>query len=121
MRELGSAPGRTLTTSVGAYPVWLQAFHYCSEFATHADDVGAPVAAHEEPGRTGWRAKVGRFALRERRSPVEVGAVDGGFAVRLDEVSAELAAADFVSATVDRLPPDFALDPKLRAGLVCLA
>ena len=99
----------------------MQAFHFCSEFATHADDVGAPVAAREEPGRTDWRAKVGRFALRERRSPAQVEEVEGGYAVRLDEVTADLRAADFVTATVDRLPPGFALDPKLRAALICLA
>ncbi len=122
MRDLGSdSHDRTLATSVGPYPVWLQAFHYCSEFATHADDVAAPVSAQEEPGRTGWRARVGRFALRERKSPVRVEAADGGFVVGLGEVTAELSAADFVTATVDRLPPGSALDPKLRAALVCLA
>jgi uncharacterized protein (TIGR03083 family) len=122
MRELGAgSPGSTMTTSVGPYPVRLQAFHYCSEFATHADDIGAPVAAGEAPGRTGWRAKMGRFALRERKSPVEVAAADGGFRVVLGELPAELSAADFVAATVDRLPPDFPLDPKLRAALICLA
>jgi uncharacterized protein (TIGR03083 family) len=122
MRELGAGSrGSMLTTSVGPYPVWLQAFHYCSEFATHADDVGAPVAAQEAPGRAAWRAKVGRFALRERRSPVEVQAVDGDFLVVLEGLRAKLSAADFVDATVGRLPPDFALDPKLRAALICLA
>jgi hypothetical protein len=70
---------------------------------------------------TDWRAKVGRFALRERRSPPQVDAVDGGFAVLLDEAAGELCAADFVRATIDRLPPGFALDPKLRAALICLA
>jgi uncharacterized protein (TIGR03083 family) len=122
MRELGAGSRDSmLTTSVGPYPVWLQVFHYCSEFATHADDIGAPVAAQEAPGRAAWRAKVGRFALRECRSPVEVQAVDGGFLVVLEGLRAELSAADFVDATVDRLPPDFALDPKLRAALICLA
>ena len=40
-----------------------QAFHCSSDYATHADDVGAPVAPGEEPGRTAWRVSVGRFAL----------------------------------------------------------
>ena len=30
-----------LTTAAGPYPAGLQAFHYSSEYATHADDVGA--------------------------------------------------------------------------------
>lgn len=122
MRELGSAsPDATLETSVGPYPVWLQAFHYCSEFATHADDVGAPVAPHEEPGRTRWRVRVGRFALREQESPVAVETAGEGLLVRLGEASAELSAADFVTATVDRLPPGFPIDPGLRSALSCLA
>ncbi len=122
MRERGAGSrDATLATSVGPYPVWLQTVHYCSEFATHADDVGAPVTAAEAPGRTAWRAKAGRFALREREAPVTVEAAGGGFLVALDDVRAELSAADFVDATVDRLPPGFPLDPRLRAALICLA
>ena len=48
MTELGrDAP---LTTAAGPYPAGLQAFHYSSEYATHADDVGAPVAPAEATG-----------------------------------------------------------------------
>jgi uncharacterized protein (TIGR03083 family) len=122
MRQRGSASrDATLETSVGPYPVWLQTFHYCSEFATHADDVGAPVAAHEEPGRTHWRVQVGLFALRERESPLRVETAGTGLRVRLDGMSAQLAAADFVTATVDRLPHGFEIEPRLRSGLACLA
>jgi hypothetical protein len=44
-----------LTTAAGRYPAGLQAFHYSSEYATHADDVGAPVAPGEWPERTAFR------------------------------------------------------------------
>jgi hypothetical protein len=40
-------------------------------YATHADDVGAPLAAGERPARTAWRVSFGRFALTERDAPVE--------------------------------------------------
>ena len=53
-----------LITAAGPYPAGLQAFHYSSEFATHADDVGAPVAPGEEPGRTAWRVSFGQVRAR---------------------------------------------------------
>jgi uncharacterized protein (TIGR03083 family) len=63
MRELG--PDALLDTMAGPYPNGQQAFHYDSEYATHADDVGAPVSEEEADGRTAWRVAVGRFALGE--------------------------------------------------------
>jgi len=119
MRERGR--DGTLETSVGPYPVGLQAFHYASEYATHADDIGVPVRPYEEPARTDWRVRVGRFVLGERHSPAEVEPLDGSFRVSVGNVSAELSAADFVTATVDRLPPDHPLDATLREALACLA
>jgi uncharacterized protein (TIGR03083 family) len=62
MRLLGR--GGTLQTSVGPYPAGLQALHYSSELATHADDVGLPVSPPEEGARTRWRVAFGAFALR---------------------------------------------------------
>jgi hypothetical protein len=119
MRELGR--DNTVETSVGPYPVGLQAFHYASEYATHADDIGVPVQPYEEPGRTAWRARVGWFVLGERHSTAEVEPLDARFRVSVGNVDAELSAADFVTATVDRLPPDHPLDPALRSALACLA
>jgi uncharacterized protein (TIGR03083 family) len=116
MRALGR--DATLATSVGPYPVGLQTFHYCSEFATHADDVGVPGA--DEPGRVGWRARVGLFALAERGSPAEV-EHNGDYAVRVPGAQARLTPAEFVEATVARLPDDHPLDPRLRDALRCLA
>ncbi|HWG64460.1 MAG TPA: maleylpyruvate isomerase N-terminal domain-containing protein [Streptosporangiaceae bacterium] len=110
-----------LMTSVGPYPAGLQAFHYCSEYATHADDVGAPVAAGEEPGRTAWRVSVGRFALAEQDSPVKTFEAERTITVVLGDVSADLAPGDFVEATVGRLPAAHPLDPEMREALRCLA
>jgi uncharacterized protein (TIGR03083 family) len=119
MRERGA--GATIPTMAGPYPVGLQTFHYCSEYATHADDVNVPVENGEEPGRTAWRSRVGIFALSEKDSPVRVEEIAGGFRVELHDRAAELSAADFVDATTGRLSPGHRLDPALRTALVCLA
>jgi uncharacterized protein (TIGR03083 family) len=119
MRDLGA--DATVPTMAGPYPVGRQTFHYASEYATHADDVKVPVEPGEEPGRTAWRARVGLFALDEQNSPVRVEEIAGGFRVGLDDLSAELSAADFVDATTGRLSTDHALAPELRGALVCLA
>ena len=83
--------------------------------------MGAPVAPGEEPGRTAWRVSVARFALDERNSPVKTFPSERSVLVHLASMSAELPAADFVAATVGRLPPGFPLDPTLRDALRCLA
>jgi hypothetical protein len=119
LTELGrDAP---LLTAAGPYPAGLQAFHCSSDYATHADDVGAMVAAAEEPDRTAWRACLGRFALAEQNSPVKIISSERSILVHLGSVSAELPAADFVAATVGRLPPGYPLDPTLADALCCLA
>jgi uncharacterized protein (TIGR03083 family) len=110
-----------LATSAGPYPVGLQAFHYDSEYATHADDVDAPVAPGEEPARTRWRAAVGVLALREQDAPVGLEATAAGYRVRVGAVAADLSPPDFVAATTDRLPADHPLDQRIREALVSLA
>ncbi|GAA2871011.1 hypothetical protein GCM10010517_31320 [Streptosporangium fragile] len=119
MRALGrDAP---LQTSVGPYPVGLQTFHYASEYATHADDVGAPVGEDEIDERAWWRARVGAFALREQGSQVEIALTADGVWVYAFGTSTQLSEPAFVEATVARLPQDYPLDRKLRAALRCLA
>jgi uncharacterized protein (TIGR03083 family) len=119
MRERGAHD--TLPTMAGPYPVGLQTFHYDSEYATHADDVGVPVAGSEEPGRSQWRARVGLFALSEKDTPVRVEETGDGYRVRLGEQSADLSRAEFVDATTARLPDDHPLPSALRTALRCLA
>jgi len=119
MRERGA--DATLPTMAGPYPVGLQTFHYCSEYATHADDVGAPVRAEEEPARTDWRCRVGLFALSELDGPVRVEAAGDRYLVRLGEQRAELSPAEFVDATTARLPAHHPLPSPLRTALRCLA
>jgi uncharacterized protein (TIGR03083 family) len=110
----------TLPTMSGPYPVGLQVFHYASEYATHADDVGVPDG--DAPSRVRWRARVGRFALTERAAPVAVDQDgDGDYAVSTAGARATLTPAEFVAATSGRLPDGHPLGPRLREALRCLA
>lgn len=119
MRGLGR--GGTLQTSVGPYPAGLQAFHYDSEYATHADDVGAPVTDEEAAGRLAWRVEFGLFALQEHGSKARIERDGDRITARVDGVAAELTEAEFVEATVGRLPAAHPLDPRIRGALRCLS
>ncbi|TDD08795.1 maleylpyruvate isomerase family mycothiol-dependent enzyme [Nonomuraea deserti] len=119
MRELG--PDAPLDTMAGPYPNGLQAFHYDSEYATHADDVGAPVSADEAEGRTSWRVAVGRFVLAEQEAEVQVEQTAEQIRASVDGVGATLSPAQFVEATVGRLPASSGVDPRVAAALRCLA
>ncbi|MFS1300889.1 maleylpyruvate isomerase family mycothiol-dependent enzyme [Streptosporangium longisporum] len=151
-RENGDTRGRmralgrdaSLPTFAGPYPVGSQTFHYASEYATHADDVGAPVAPDEAAARARWRARVGVFVLAEQNAEARAelvgtgGAGDtgsagntgdtgsggnGGNAVRVHAygTSQELSLPVFVEATVGRLPEDHPMEARLRDALRCLA
>lgn len=74
LRALGDG---MVPTSVGPYPARWQGFHLASELAVHADDVGVPVEAGEEPARTAWRARVARFMLREEKGDLADTTADG--------------------------------------------
>ncbi|TDE36477.1 maleylpyruvate isomerase family mycothiol-dependent enzyme [Nonomuraea mesophila] len=119
MRELG--PQAMLDTMAGPYPNRLQAFHYDSEYATHADDVGAPVPEGEAEGRTAWRVAVGRFVLAEQGAEVEVEPAGEQIRASVDGAVATLSRAQFVEATVGRLPASSGTDPRVVAALRCLA
>jgi uncharacterized protein (TIGR03083 family) len=119
MRQLGR--DGTLRTSVGPYPVGQQTFHYDSEYATHADDVGAPVREGEAAGRLDWRARVGIFALEERGSQARIERTDGRVHVQVNGLSADLSDCDFVEATVGRLSAESSIDPQIRNALHCLS
>lgn len=107
----------SMTTSVGAYPVWLQAFHLAMEYATHADDMGAPVDPDERSARTGWRVRFARFAIAELDKPVEIEAAGARNVVRSEGEQAELDDDELIEASQGRLPPGHPLDPALREAL----
>lgn len=120
MRERGR--DTLLDTMAALYPVGMQTFHYDSEYATHADDVGAPVTEKEADDRTRWRVAVGRFALSEQEAEVQVEqTAEEQVVVRTDGLSATLSPPEFVEATVGRLPAGHDLDPRIASALRCLA
>lgn len=104
----------TVDTSIGAYPSWLQSFHYAVEYATHGDDMYVDVPDADRRERTTWRVKVGRFVLTELEKPVEVQEADGGLQVFGTPGTVELSAEDFVEATQGRLPDDHPLEAAFR-------
>ncbi|WP_433254563.1 maleylpyruvate isomerase family mycothiol-dependent enzyme [Streptosporangium sp. CA-135522] len=122
-RERMRALGREaeLTTMAGPYPVGLQTFHYDSEYATHADDVAAPVSDEEADERSRWRAAVATFVLAEQDSKAQVELTAERIWVHAYGMSTQLPASVFVEATVGRLPDDHPLDRRIRAALRCLA
>jgi uncharacterized protein (TIGR03083 family) len=119
MRELGL--NAMMETSAGPYPVGWQAFHYDSEYATHADDVGAPISGEEAEGRTLWRLNVGLFVLGEQGSKAQIETSAEEIRVHVGGEEAQLTPAEFVEATVGRLPEDHPLGPRIRTALRCLA
>lgn len=116
MRARGE--GASIGSSVGPYPVGLQAFHLAMEYATHADDLGAHVDPVERRDRTAWRARVARFAIGEQAGPVEIWPNAGANVVRLGDESAVLGDDDLVEASQGRLPAGAGdLGDALRAAL----
>jgi uncharacterized protein (TIGR03083 family) len=119
MRERGR--NGMLDTSVGRYPVFLQTFYLAVEYATHADDVGAPVDASEAAGRARWRARFTAFSLGEQAREVVLVPGDGVWEVVAGVDVAELSDAELAEAGVRRLPTDHPLPERLRNMLVCCA
>jgi uncharacterized protein (TIGR03083 family) len=108
--------GGDVDTSVGAYPARWQAFHLAFELATHADDVGVPVASDEAGPRNAWQARFGRFALKESKPDVAIEAHEGHTRVRTAEVDTDLPDEQFVQALAARVPAG-SLDEKVAAAL----
>lgn len=105
-------------TSVGAYPSWLQTFHFAVEYATHGDDVHVYVDPADAEERTRWRTVFGAFVLGELEKPVEVEPGVDSVLVRGAPGELELSGVDFVEATQGRLPDEHPLPADWRKLLV---
>ena len=108
----------TLPTSVGPYPIDLQAFHLASEYATHADDMGVAVPDSERYQRLGWRLAFSRFAVQEAEKPAEIESRNGKNTVRAAGKEIVLSDEDFVEAVAGRLKT---IDDDLQDALRALA
>jgi uncharacterized protein (TIGR03083 family) len=109
--------GGDMDSSVGPYPVRLQAFHVASELAIHADDMHVPITAEEAGARWAWRARFSRFAVKESGGDVAVGPQDGSTTVRVNGVDHTLDDAVFVEAVAGRPVPDGAVADEVAAAL----
>ncbi|MDQ1521899.1 MAG: hypothetical protein QOI55_2972 [Actinomycetota bacterium] len=116
-KQFRERDGGDVDTAVGAYPARWQAFHLAQELATHADDIGVPVMADEEPARTNWRAAVDRFALMEAKSDVKVQAAGDSTRYEFDDKTGTIPNRDFVDAVGGRLAANHPIDPDVRAKL----
>ncbi|MGH8868061.1 MAG: maleylpyruvate isomerase family mycothiol-dependent enzyme [Actinomycetes bacterium] len=109
-----------LSTAAGSYPVGLQVFYLASEYATHADDVGAPVGPEEQAERTWWRARFTRYAVREYERPARIYWRDGQNLVQANGEEVVLSDAQLVEAAVGRLSR-YEVSPRILSALICLA
>jgi uncharacterized protein (TIGR03083 family) len=109
--------GGDVDTSVGAYPARWQAFHLAFELATHADDLGVPVAPAESAARDAWQASFARFAIRELKPELAIESRAGRTHVAGDGVDLDLPDAEFVAAVAARVPDGSGLDAATAAVL----
>jgi uncharacterized protein (TIGR03083 family) len=75
--------GASIETSVGPYPLRLQAWHLAREYAIHADDIEVPVPARARPDRWRWRIQFGIWAAREEGEPEDARLEDGTVRLRV--------------------------------------
>jgi len=108
-----------LTTADGWYPVGLYTFYMASEYATHADDIRAPVGSDERADRTAWRYRFTRYALEENERPVRIESRGGANLVVVGERQVVLTDEDVVEGAVGRLRGE--IPDRVLAALVCLA
>ena len=113
-RERGDG---VVDTSIGDYPCRWQAVHVAAELATHADDIGVPVAHDEHAERTAWRARYSRFALAEAKPQLEIRHADARTVVIDGSTTAELADDELIEAVMGRLDETSGFSAKLRALL----
>jgi uncharacterized protein (TIGR03083 family) len=113
-RERGAG---AVDTSIGDYPCRWQAVHVAAELATHADDIGVPVAHDEHAERTAWRARYSRFALAEAKPHLEIRHADARTTVTDGPASAELDDEELIEAVMGRLDQTSGFSAELRALL----
>jgi len=107
--------GGQMDSSIGDYPVRWQAFHIADELATHADDIGAPVASGEVGDRRAWRAAFSRFSLSEKRPEATIEVVVDGTRVVVDGTEVVVDDATLVEGVARRLGAD--ADPDVVSAL----
>ena len=106
-------PRARIDTSVGPYPLVLQAWHLAREYAIHADDIEVPVAARARPARWRWRIQFGIWAAREEGEPEDARLEDGTVRLRVRGQVHHLDLETYVAYLTNR--PQQLTDPQARA------
>jgi len=104
--------GSKIDTSVGPYPLRLQAWHLAREYAIHADDINVPVPERERDGRLRWRASFGLFAAREEGESLNARLTDGAVRLKHRGKAEELDLEIFIAFLNNR--PQQLRDPEKR-------
>jgi uncharacterized protein (TIGR03083 family) len=105
--------GASIETSVGPYPLRLQAWHLAREYAIHADDIEVPVPPRARPDRWRWRIQFGIWAAREEGEPEDARLEDGTVRLRVRGRVHHLDPETYVAYQTNR--PQQLTDPEQRA------
>ncbi|MBW2147658.1 MAG: maleylpyruvate isomerase family mycothiol-dependent enzyme [Deltaproteobacteria bacterium] len=92
-----------IKTSIGPYPLHAQIWHITSEYATHADDMGAEVPSDQKEPRIRWRVQFSAFAVQERETPPDLALQGDRMIVTFKGHRLSLSLEDFVAAVSARL------------------
>ncbi len=102
-----------IDTSVGPYPLRLQAWHLAREYAIHADDIRVPVSARVRRQRAHWRILFGIWAAGEEGGPEAARLENGSVRLNVRGHVHHLDPETFVAYLTNR--PQQLTDPKARA------
>lgn len=102
-----------IDTSIGPYPLRLQAWHLAREYAIHADDIEVPVPARVRRERARWRIQFGIWAAREEGEPEPARLENGTVRLQLRGRVHHLDPDTFIAYMTNR--PQQLTDPQARA------
>lgn len=92
----------SIDTSVGPYPLRLQAWHLAREYAIHADDIRVPVSAGARRQRARWRIQFGLWAAREEAEPEDARLENGSVRLKVRGTIHQLEPETFVAYLTNR-------------------
>ncbi len=92
-----------ISTIVGPYPLRAHIWHFTSEYATHADDMGVKVAPDAQWQRLKWRFQFSAFAVQEKKNPPGLEAKENLMIVTTQQHKLSLSMEDFVAGVSARL------------------
>ncbi len=103
----------SIETSVGPYPLRLQAWHLARGYAIHADDIRVPVPARVRQQRARWRILFGLFAAREEGEPENAHLENGSVRLKVRGQVHHLDPETFIAYVTNR--PQQLTDPQAQA------